>query len=57
MGMVEKKESERTIEGEGGRTLNKKGKEEDTKNERKMEMKGNLKTEEVWMMEESETKT
>ena len=55
--MVEKKESERAIEGEGGRTLNKKGKEEDRKNERMMEMKGNLKTEEEWMMQENETKT
>ena len=55
--MVEKKESERAIEGEGGRTLNKKGKEEDRNNERMMEMKGNLKTEEEWMMQENETKT
>ena len=45
MGIVEKKESERAIEGEGWRTLNKKGKEEDRKNERKVTMKGNLKTE------------
>ena len=45
MGIVEKKESERAIESEGWRTLHKKGKEEDRKNERKVKMKGNLKTE------------
>ena len=36
--------SEREIESEGGRILNKKGKQKDRKKDRKTEMKGHLKT-------------
>ena len=36
--------SERAIESEGGRILNKKGKQKDRKKDRKTEMKGHLKT-------------
>ena len=45
MGSMEKRESVRGIESEGGRVLNKKGKQKDRKKERKTEMNGHLKTE------------
>ena len=45
MGSMAKRESERAIESEGGRKLNKKGKQKDRKKDRKKEMKGQLKTE------------
>ena len=57
MGMMEKRESDRAIKSEQGRTLNKEGKPKDRRTEKKTEMKGHLKIKrKQLMMEENDRK-